>query len=127
MSIIKIVCLALFALIVLILLKSVNKDMSDFALIAVNIGITSFSILTLKPVFDYISQLNQSSQFNGLFETMFKAAGIALLCSFASEICCDAGRQSLASKIELCAKCTLITYSLPIIKRIFDYAKEFIT
>ena len=126
MTIVKIISVTLFALIVLILLKSVNSEQALFASIAVNIGITVFSILFLKPVFEYVRQLNDSALYSNLFEIMFKSAGVALLCSFASELCRDAGYANLGSKIELCSKCTLLGYTLPIIQKLFDYAKEFI-
>lgn len=126
MDIIKITSITVACLIVIILLRRLSSDYALLASCATNIGITVFSLTILFPVFDYIKELTQGSPVSSLCEIMFKSAGVCFLCSIASEICSDAGEGSLSSRIEFAGKCTLLAYSLPIIKKVFEYATTFL-
>ena len=126
MDIIKIICIALCSLILLMLLRKINNDYAVLASCVINIFISIFSLAILLPVFNYVNSLSDGQQFSNLCSTIFKSAGISLLCTFASEICKDAGEALLSSRIEFAGKCTLLTMSLPLIKKVFEYATAFI-
>ena len=126
MDIVKIVSIALSCSILLILLRKINNDYAVLASCIINIFISIFSLAILMPVFTYIKDLSENNGYSNLCEIMFKSAGICLLCSFASDICKDAGEALLSSKIEFAGKCTLLTMCLPLIKKVFEYATAFI-
>lgn len=126
MDIIKIVSMALCTLFIIILVRKVNTDYAFFISCVISISICVFSFGILIPVFEYINELEGNSQYSKLCTVMFKSTGICLLCSLASELCRDAGQNTLATKIEFAGKCTLLTYSLPLIQTVFRYATSFI-
>lgn len=112
-------------MIILILLKRLNSDYALLASCLINISITVLSFGFLIPVFDYIKDLAISQTAGRLTTVLFKSAGICLLCSIGAEICADCGEATLSKRIELAGKCTLIAYSLPLIREVFSYAASF--
>ena len=124
MDIVKIVSISVSSIALIILLRKLGGDYAVFASCAINLFITFFSLGILLPVFDYIKQLTQQSQAQKLISVMFKSAGVCLLCTVGAEVCRDSGESSVASKIELAGKCTLIAYSLPLIKEVLAYAQR---
>ncbi len=127
MDITKLITLCFFGLIIIILTKKFNTDCAFYISCIMCISITVFSLAVLIPVFDYIKELEGNMMYGDFSMILFKSAGICFLCSVASEMCRDCGEATLASKIELAGKCTLITFSLPLIKTVFEYAKTFIS
>lgn len=126
MDIVKIISISLCGLILLMLLRKMNNDYAILASCVLNVYISIFSLAILMPVFSYVNSFSENSDFSNLCEIMFKSAGIGLLCTFASDICKDAGESLLSSRIEFAGKCTLLTMSLPLIKKVFEYATAFI-
>ena len=127
MDITKLVTLSVFSLFVIILTKRFNTESAFYISCLLSISITVFSLAVLIPVFDYVKELEKSIQYSTFSQILFKSAGVCLLCSTASELCRDCGEATAASKIELAGKCTLIAFSLPLIKTVFEYAKTFIS
>ena len=76
----------------------------------------------LLPVFDFLKNLGNGSNYPSMCTLIFKSAGICTLTSLASELCRDCSEASLGNKIEFAGKCTLITMSLPVIKKVFENA-----
>ena len=127
MNITKIVLISVFCLFIIIFLRRINSDYALYISITAGIIVCLFSLGILKPVFDYAKALCNAEQAGKLCTIMFKSAGICLLCSVSAEICRDCNEASLASKIEFAGKCTILTYCLPLIKTVFDYASAFIS
>ena len=126
MDITKIISLSLFGLFTIVVVKRFNADSAFGISCLLGACITVFSLSVLFPVFEYVRQLEESMEYKGCAQILFKSAGVCLLCSCACEMCRDCGENSLGSKIELAGKCTLTAFSLPLIKAVFDYAKEFV-
>lgn len=63
---------------------------------------------------------------NTVFSAVFKAMGICYITGFASNVCKDFGQSSLAGKIELAGKITVVILTVPIINIIMEAALEFI-
>ncbi len=128
MDIIKIISLCLCGLFAVLLLRQVKNEYAIFASLFINISLTTCAVLFLKPVFDYIKDLEyQGFESSGYIPLMFKCACVALICTVASEICKDAGENSMGVKIELAGKCTLLSMSLPLVKTVFNYVVEFLS
>lgn len=86
---------------------------------------TMLGIVTGIVIFFYIlSQLSVVSEFLANILTkidleatyyyqLFKMLGVAYVAEFAASICKDAGQQSIAGMIELFAKLSIVTLSIP--------------
>ena len=61
-----------------------------------------------------------------LLVTVIKAMGVCYITGFASDICRDFGQTSLAGKIELAGKITVVLINVPTIKIIINTAVELI-
>lgn len=127
MDITKIVSIALSSLIIIMLLRKMNNDYASAASVVLNISICVFSFGILVPVFDFLKSLGKDTALGDIYSLMFKSSGICLLCSLAAELCRDCGEGSLGTKIEFAGKCTLITFSLPLIQKVFENAATFIS
>lgn len=128
MDIVKIISLCLCGLFAVLLLRQVKNEYAVFASLFINISLMASAVLFLKPVFDYIKGLENIGFENSFYiPLMFKCASVALLCTIASEICKDAGENSMGLKIELAGKCTIISMSLPLVKTVFNYVVEFLS
>ncbi len=53
---------------------------------------------------------------------LIKTVGICFVCQFVSDACRDAGQASLASKVELASKISIIVISLPLFENILNTA-----
>lgn len=69
---------------------------------------------------------NVSDLDNSLFLLVLKALGICYLTDFGADTCRDFGQTSLASKVELAGKISVVVLTLPLIKQILSAAVELI-
>lgn len=60
------------------------------------------------------------------FTILFKALGICYITQFAGDLCRDSGQTSLAGKIDLAGKVTIVILALPMIKNIVEIITEII-
>lgn len=128
MDITKIISVCLCGLLAVLILKQVKNEYAIYASLFINISLMTCAVLFLKPVFEYIKDLENIGFENSVYiPLMFKCASVALLCTVSSEICRDAGENSMGLKIELAGKCTIISMCLPLVRTVFDYVVEFLS
>ena len=83
-------------------------------------------ILTLiidyaKNVFSIFKIISDKTGINsGIIKILIKIVGLGYLTEFGYSICADFGSQSIANKISLAGKLTILYVSLPIIKTLLD-------
>ncbi len=123
----KIIFFAIFSAIIAIVLRRMKEEYALFVSCFAGIIIITISLSILVPIVDYIRLLSSRTNVGNFSVIMLKCTGIALLCNFAGELCSDCGEKSLGAKIELFGKCTMLSYALPLIKSVFDYALQFIS
>ena len=63
---------------------------------------------------------------NSVFKAVLKALGLCYITNFASDTCRDFGQTSLASKVELAGKISIVILTLPLINSILSVALELI-
>ncbi len=127
MDLVKVISIALSSLIIIVLLRKINEDYALLASCLINISICVFSFGVLIPVFDFINETASTSGQGELYGIMLKGAGVCMLSSAASELCRDLGEASLSQKIEFAGRCTLVTFCLPLIQKVFENALSFIS
>jgi len=115
----EIIQIAAIGIVATILSLTVKKDLPQFsAMIAIITGVFIFMRLTpkLKAVFNLLNAVTESADLNSDYVAIIlKVIGIAYIAEFGSEICADAGENSIASKIELGGKILIMTISAPIL------------
>lgn len=121
MEIIKIVGIALIALIIIIMLKQYRPEYAVFISILTGVLILLLVMDKLTGIIDLIQSIQDKFSINTQFiSILIKITGIAFLAEFAVSICKDSGEAAIASKIELGSKIIIISMSIPIISSLLE-------
>ncbi len=91
--------------------------------ISIAAGVIIFLFLTSKitAILQFMQQLASKTNIDFIYlSTVFKILGIAYLATFCSEICKDAGENSLASKVEFAGKILILGLAIPILMAVLQ-------
>ena len=121
MEIIKIIGIALVALVIIIMLKQYRPEYAIFISILTGILILFLVMDRLTGIINLIESIKSKFSINTQFiALLIKITGIAFLSEFAVSICKDSGEAAIASKIELGSKIIIISMSIPIISSLLE-------
>lgn len=121
MEIIKIIGIALIALIIIIMLKQYRPEYAVFISILTGILILALVMDKLTGIINLIQSIEDKFAINTQFiSILIKITGIAFLSEFAVSICKDSGEAAIASKIELGSKIIIVSMSIPIISSLLE-------
>lgn len=121
MEIIKIIGIALIALIIIIMLKQYRPEYAIFISILTGVLILFLVMDRLTGIINLIESVQNKFSINTQFiALLIKITGIAFLSEFAVSICKDSGEAAIASKIELGSKIIIISMSIPIISSLLE-------
>ena len=121
MEIIKIVGIALIALVIIIMLKQYRPEYAIFISILTGILILILVMDRLTGIINLIQSVEDKFSINTQFiALLIKITGIAFLSEFAVSICKDSGEAAIASKIEIGSKIIIISMSIPIISSLLE-------
>jgi stage III sporulation protein AD len=120
-EIIKIIGVALIALIIIILLKQYRPEFAIYISLLTGVLILVLVMDELQGVITLLQSLANKASINGNFiALLLKITGIAFLSEFAVSICKDSGEGAIASKIEIGSKIIIISMSIPIISSLLE-------
>lgn len=121
MEIIKIIGIALVALIIVILLKQYKPEFAIYISLLTGVLILVLVMDELTGIMSLIQTIADKASINQQFLTiLIKITGIAFLSEFAVSICKDSGEGAIASKIELGSKIIIISMSIPILSSLLE-------
>ena len=121
MEVIKIVGIAIFAVIMIIILKSYRPEMAVILSIVTGIGIMLYAIYKMTPVVNVLNDLVNKSGINTQFlMIIIKVIGIAYIVEFGKNICVDAGQTSIATKLEMAGKVIIVVLTIPLISSLVN-------
>ncbi len=121
MEIIKIIGIALIALIIIIMLKQYRPEYAIFISILTGVLILFLVMDKLTGIVNLIRSIQSKYSINTQFiALLIKITGIAFLSEFAVSICKDSGETAIASKVELGSKIIIISMSIPIISSLLE-------
>ncbi len=125
MEIIKIVGIAIIALIIIILLKQYRPEFAVYISLLTGVLILTLVIDKLEGIIALIQSIVNKTEINTSFIILLiKITGIAFLSEFAVSICKDSGEAAIASKIELGSKIIIISMSIPILSSLLEIILE---
>lgn len=128
MEIFKIVGFAVVAVFVITVLKSLKKD--DFALIVTILAAVVMFVFLLLKVEDIINILMSVITKAGINEEylalLLKVTGVSYIVELATNICKDAGSNSLASKVEMLGKVSIVVLTIPILTSVLNVVLEIV-
>lgn len=121
MDIIKIIGIALVALIIIILLKQYKPEFAIYVSLLTGVLILMLVMDKLTGIINLLKSLEYKTSINSTFiALLIKITGIAFLSEFAVSICKDSGEGAIASKIEIGSKIIIISMSIPIISALLE-------
>lgn len=121
MEVIKIIGIALIALIIIILLKQYKPEFAIYISLLTGVIILVLVMDELTGIIQLIQTIANKASINQQFLTiLIKITGIAFLSEFAVSICKDSGEVAIASKIELGSKIIIISMSIPILSSLLE-------
>ena len=121
MEIIKIIGIALIALVIIIMLKQYRPEYAIFISILTGILILFLVMDRLTGIINLIESIQDKFSINTQFiALLIKITGIAFLSEFAISVCKDSGEAAIASKIEIGSKIIIISMSVPIISSLLE-------
>ncbi len=111
----------------LAVIKQIKPEYSALAGAFVAIVISALALKNVYPLIEYSKPFFLDNGNDEYIKTVMKALAVAGLSSLASEICRDAGQNSLAYGVEMFCKCEIIAMSMPLIIKILEMAKELLS
>ncbi|WP_410506211.1 stage III sporulation protein AD [Haloimpatiens sp. FM7315] len=121
MDIVKICAFAFVALFVMSLFKGSKNQITMAISMVCGIIILMAMIDKLSVIIKFLQNLAVKANIDFVYlNVVFKVLGIAFLATFCSEICKDAGENSIASKVEFSGKIFILVLSIPILMAVLD-------
>lgn len=104
--------------------RLLRPELSSLAAAVAGVIMLAYTVSAVAP---FVAFVKEAATYNGAesyFVLMVKALAISFCCKLASEICRDCGEASIASRIELAGKASIVLISLPVVRQLFDIAKD---
>jgi len=121
MEIVKIIGIAITALIIIIILKQYRPEFVIYVSLIAGSIILFLIFDKLEGIISLLNNLSNVSGVNGQFlSILIKITGIAFLTEFAVSICNDSGESAIANKVDLGGKVIIISMSIPIISSLLE-------
>ena len=118
---IKIIIFAICCAFLLIILKNINSDFYNLAIICSGIILLLMAIDYLSETVTFIQKLKSLSNINNeIYKIIFKIIGIGYLTEFTSSTLIDFGLDSMSKKIVFVGKIVILTVSIPLFNSILD-------
>ncbi|HIU00010.1 MAG TPA: stage III sporulation protein AD, partial [Candidatus Copromorpha excrementavium] len=115
MEILKIAAVALTGLMLATLLKSVNKEISIYIILATVIIIFLAVIERLEEVFAFIQTIYDKVPYGKtFFPVILKVLAVSYITDFTAQLCRDAGESAVASKVEMAGKVIIFCLAIPV-------------
>lgn len=121
----SVVVISVASLFTAVILK---KDKPEYATLVILLTSTCIALKILSIADELIAEFHSWESFLSgykVYISLFvKMLGITYICEFASDLCKDAGHQTLSNHIEIFGKVTIMVAGLPIIKTVFGMIEE---
>lgn len=108
----------------------IKRYVPEYAMVLSAVSSAAILIAILASASGIIEELDgifqKSNLDNSVFKAVLKALGLCYITNFASDTCRDFGQTSLASKVELAGKISIVILTLPLINSILSVALELI-
>ena len=113
--------IAIVLCIALCVIKKHNKDYAILLSAVAGISILFLIFSKAIPVLEELKRLSQIAHVDQKYICiLLKCTGICFITQFASDCCDDAGEKSLANKVELAGKISILIVAIPLFTNISD-------
>ena len=118
----------IIACVLIVTVKQYKPEMAVTLTIAAGIVLLGALIISFTPLLGSITNaIGKAGAASGYFTVVIKAIGICLVTQLAADICRDAGESSIASKVEMGGKLSIVALSLPLFDDLLKLASNIIS
>lgn len=127
MSIIQMAGVGVVGTLLALQFKNGKNEYAIYTVIAVSLVLFYGMKDKLELIQDTVSTISSLVNINTDYVAiLLKMIGITYVAEFATGICKDAGYQTIASQIEIFAKLTILTFSMPVLEALLLTIKNFL-
>ena len=125
--IVKIAVVAIVCSLLIMYIKNLKSEYGQLLLLAVGVFLFFFAFEYLKSIAGLLEELaGQITIRKTYLLILLKMIGIAYVCEFASNLCKDAGCQTIATQVEMIGKLSMLFISTPIVTSLMEMIVELI-
>lgn len=124
MNIITVCAFSIASACIIGLIRALRPELASLAAAAAGIVVFVYAVSAVAPFISFIKGISVECGVENYFTLMLKSLAISFCCKVSSEICRDCGENSLASRIELAGKVSIVLISLPAVQQLLDIAKD---
>lgn len=118
-NIVAVAVISVVTALLCLLLKSVKPELALATAVTASVVLLLYLLTCFSPITTLISSLMvKTSVPTDFVRAIFRALGICLITSFASESCTDAGQTALAAKVELAGKLAVVIVCIPMLTEV---------
>ncbi len=126
MSYFQLMGIALGGTIVAMLLREINKSYSVYVSIITVLILTYFALSNFVPIIEYITQISETKSVGNYISLILRITAIGVFTKITADFCTDIGEKSIAQKVELVGKSTIVIIILPVVRNIVESARNFL-
>ncbi len=128
MDIIKIAMIGLAGVLLAMQVKAGRKEYEIFITMASGLCIFFFLVTKLTVVIEALDRIQGYIKMDSKYvAVLLKMIGITYVAEFSSNLCKDAGYQSVAGQIEMFAKLSILVLSMPVLLSLLETISQFLS
>lgn len=126
-ELVRIAFLGIAGILMALQLKALKPDYSVYLCLGVSLLIFSFVAEKLSVIVDGLEAIQACLPLKaGYIQTLMKIIGITYIAEFASDLCKDAGYQTIAGQIQIFGKLSVLAVSIPVLTALLDTIQAFL-
>ena len=124
---IKIAMVGVAAAILAAWLKTIKTEYALWVVLGAGLFLALAAMVKLENIVEELNFLQKYfSEYGSYFKLLLKVIGITYLAEFSSNLCKDAGANTLASQIELFGKLSILVLCMPIMASLLETIDYFL-
>lgn len=128
MSITQAAMVGIVGIILILQLKSGKSEYGVYLTMAISLVLFVGMSGKLKSITETIHTISNAVNVDAIYiQTLMKMLGVVYIAEFASDICKDAGYQTISGQIEIFAKLTLLVLSMPVLEALLLAIQRFLS
>ena len=128
MSMIQVGAIGVSGALLAIFLKGGKPEYGIYISIALSVLLFFATLTPLKVIVKTVGAISDTVDMDSVYMgTLMKMIGITYIAEFSSNICKDAGYQTIAGQIEIFGKLLILALGMPILLTLLDTIKGFLS
>ena len=124
---VRVAFLGITGILMALQLKALKPDYSVYLCLGVSLLIFSFVAEKLSVIMDGLQAVQDCLPLKaGYLQILMKIVGITYIAEFASDLCKDAGYQTIAGQIQNFGKLSVLAVSFPVLTALLDTIQTFL-